>query len=334
MKKKIGEKNGFGKSSCRFSGVRSTTPGPAYYHNPELFTLEAKGPSFSKKGFGNAFISTEEKIAYPKDNGVPGPNAYKLPDLGENIQAGIKFGDGVKKSTIGICDKNVPGVNTYFVKSEYEQVWSHYMKKKSSASLCSKSDRLAKPQNVDPNAPGPGTYNVDPNANTVQKNFAWSKSRTQRNDDLTRDNGLPGPGSYFKTRPVSRATTRGGKVDFDMTAIDEARKSMRTAGNYRGRYVGKQNDTRSPAMSTFGADKDRFKNSFCGRLDLAALIPGPGSYSLPELGAGISSGIKFVQSGKGRRPFDLPEPIPGPAYYSPKHIVATAQCQNLDGRWV
>ena len=177
MKKKTGEKNGFGKSSCRFSGVRSTTPGPAYYHDPELFTLEAKGPSFSKKGFGNAFISTEEKIAYPKDNGVPGPNAYKLPDLGENVQAGIKFGDGVKKSTIGICDKNVPGVNTYFVKSEYEQVWSHYMKKKSSASLCSKSDRLAKPQNVDPNAPGPGTYNVDPNANTVQKNFAWSKSK-------------------------------------------------------------------------------------------------------------------------------------------------------------
>ena len=119
-----------------------------------------------------------------------------------------------------------------------------------------------------------------------------------------------------------------------MDAIDEARKSMRTAGNYRGRYLGKQNDSRAPALHTFGADKDRFKNSFCGRLDLAALIPGPGSYKLPELGAGMTSGIKFVKSGKGRRPYDMPEPGPGPAYYSPKRIVRTAQCQNLDGRWV
>ena len=291
MRKKTGEPKGFNFSACRFRGARSTTPGPAYYYDgmADLFSLEARGPSFSKRGFGNAFISTEAKIAYPKDNGVPGPGAYKLPDLGEGIQSGIKFGNGNKVSSLGNGDKSIPGPNAYKVKGAHEQIWSYYCKNKTSAALCSNSSRDSYMQ-FDKSLPGPGTYNVDPNANTVQKQFAWSKSKTQRNDDLTRDNGLPGPGSYFKTRPLSKQTRRGGgtaKADFDMEAIDEARKSMRTAGNYRGRYLGKQNDSRAPALHTFGADKDRFKNSFCGRLDLAALIPGPGSYKLPDLGAAV-----------------------------------------------
>ena len=336
LKKKIKEPKGFGSTACRFRNSKNTNPGPAYYHDDKLYSLEAKGPSYSKKGFGPGFISTGVKIQYPQDNGVPGPAAYKLPELGEGIEAGIRFGNGTKKSYLDTCyDKAIPGPNAYPVKDEYYQVWSHYMKDKPMAAMCSKSNRESFLQRDD-SIPGVGEYNVDPNANTVQKQFAWSKSKTQRNDDLTRDNGNPGPGSYFQTRPLSKQGPRGGvsAKDFDMDDIDRSRKSLRSAGSYRGKYLGKQNERRKPASHTFGADKDRFKNSFCGRLDLAALIPGPGAYKLPDLGQGMTSGIKFVQSGNGRRPYDMPEPVPGPAYYSPKCIVRTAQCQNMDGRWV
>jgi len=382
---KTGEPLGFGYSSCRFRAPTNFNPGPAAYYDADRFSLEARGPSYSKRGFGNAFISTEDKIAYPKNNGVPGPAAYRLPQLGEGIQSGIKFGNGTKQSSIPLGDKCVPGPNAYAVKFEHQQIYSHYCKNKPSASLCSKSDR-ASYMTISKN-PGPGDYNIDPNANTVQKTFAWSSSKTKRGDDLTRNNGVPGPAAYFKTVPHSRPSTQGGESSSrsstatgtrsrpattgersrpttsnssrpkssasvarpgtgqrqmtctaraitDTGFLEEERVNMRSVGNYRGRYLGKQNDTRSPASHTFGADKDRFKNSFCGRLDLQAMLPGPGSYRLPELGEGISSGIRFQKSGKGRSPYDLADPIPGPAYYSPKRIVRTAQCQNLDGRWV
>ena len=37
---------------------------------------------------------------------------------------------------------------------------------------------------------------------------------------------------------------------------------------------GKQNESPSATLHTFGADVERFKHSFCGRLDLAAEAPG------------------------------------------------------------
>jgi hypothetical protein len=45
-------------------------------------------------------------------------------------------------------------------------------------------------------------------------------------------------------------------------------------------YLGKQNEIGNKPH-TMGADKDRFKNSIYGRLDLAAESPGVGQYNLP-----------------------------------------------------
>ena len=217
-------------------------------------------------------------------------------------------------------DKTIPGPNAYPVKAAFEQVYSAYMESKPMGTFLSKSDRGSYLQMLS-DAPGPGRYSIDKGSNQVLKTFAWSKSKVKK-ANLYPDNGLPGPGAYLNND------------EFDREELDRIRNSMRTAGSFRGRYVGKQQSERAPALHTFGADKDRFKNSFCGRLDLKALIPGPGQYELPKLGAGISGGIRFVTSGKGRVPFDPPEPIPGPAYYSPKKIERGAQTQNLDKRWV
>ena len=46
--------------------------------------------------------------------------------------------------------------------------------------------------------------------------------------------------------------------------------------------VGKQNEIPSATLHTFGADKDRFKDSIYGRLDLQELQPGPGAYDLRD----------------------------------------------------
>jgi len=191
-------------------------------------------------------------------------------------------------------------------------IWAPAMLKKPTSAFSSESrrDSFIKFSDV----PGPGEYSIKEGATKVDHTFAWSKSKAKRGYEIDM--------ALLASSPI------------DMSAIDKARISMRTAGNYRGKYLGKQNASRAPAMHTFGADKDRFKNSFCGRLDLIAQIPGPGTYSLPKLGQDIKNGIRFTASGNGRVPFLPPSAIPGPAYYSPKRHVKTAQCQNLSGRWV
>ena len=314
--KTLGESKAFGVSSKRFNHSKNNNPGPSYYYKKT--SLQKSDLSVSKRGFGNGFASKADKIAYPKNNGIPGPASYKLAQLGEGIEGGIKFatsGSNVSK----LAPQSIPGPNSYKIKGYHEMVWAPHMLKKSTAAFSSNSKRDSFIKDKS-DIPGPGDYNIKEGATRVNKTFAWSKSKGERFADNERAQ-TPGPADYFLS-------------EFDMEEIERARLSLRSAGNFRGKYLGKQNASKAPALHTFGADKERFKNSFYGRLDIQALIPGPGSYTLPKLGAGMRSGIRFVAAGNGRVPFDPPKPHPGPAYYKPKRIVKTAQCQNLDGRWI
>ena len=89
---------------------------------------------------------------------------------------------------------------------------------------------------------------------------------------------------------------------------------------------------------TFGADKERFKHSFLGRLDLVAELPGVGSYSLPSFGD-----YKPPPATATIPPFSASGPkiaaveqcgVPGPAYYKIKKVNYKPATQNLDTHWV
>ena len=121
---------------------------------------------------------------------------------------------------------------------------------------------------------------------------------------------------------------------------------------------GKQNEKKSPAIHTFGADTDRFKHSILGRLDLAAETPGPGWYSpldvIPlesqaQLTRKANSNPSTMTPAQkqqmmsvfrmtGVQTADLKKPIqhrtPGPAYYYPKKADSKKFSHNPTGRWV
>jgi hypothetical protein len=89
---------------------------------------------------------------------------------------------------------------------------------------------------------------------------------------------------------------------------------------------------------TFGADTERFKHSFCGRLDIAATLPGPGAYVINRDGdIREEDKVKPTQAFRSKSPHRLAvhKPgTPGPCYYKPAQPVKTAQCTNQDGRWI
>ena len=106
---------------------------------------------------------------------------------------------------------------------------------------------------------------------------------------------------------------------------------------------------------TFGADKDRFKHSFMGRLDLKAEIPGVGTYNLPNFTDTLrpltTNGIGYAAittaSAHGAAPaippFNSSGPrilsveksgVPGPAYYKPSVPKLRHVTHNLDQHWM
>jgi len=169
-------------------------------------------------------------------------------------------------------------------------------------------------------APGIGKYSLPDDIAHVNT-FAWSKSTYKRFQEFGRDNNVPSPTRYFSDEPVQI-------------------ENRRIVGNFKGPYMGKQNESPSAALHTFGADKDRFKHSFCGRLDLKAMEPGPGEYVLPDFAKDIESqpntGAASFRSKSPLRESPPSSPAPGvlsyrPELYSPKSL---AQSTNPDGKWI
>jgi hypothetical protein len=112
-------------------------------------------------------------------------------------------------------------------------------------------------------APPPGRYNLRPDDIKVVNTIDWSKNKYDRFSN-----------SFFVSRDALQAAADYEKMERVGTA-----PSMRYLGTYKGPYVGKQYAEARSAKHTFGAVEDRFKHSFCGRLDVAAQMPGMLSFN-------------------------------------------------------
>jgi hypothetical protein len=185
--------------------------------------------------------------------------------------------------------------------------------KKESATFSSVTERNSVFDQVTA-APPPGKYRIEKADKFFKKaegDIDWSRGggRQERFDHIGKDNHVPPPTSYFPTPYFNPATTSSSgqsllvdgmqlspkknntnlaSLDFGGNLAEDSVRSLRSVGNYRGKLKGKLNE-RPATTHTFGADKDRFKNSAFGRLDLIAEIPGPGTYNLQ--GDSISENI-------------------------------------------
>lgn len=117
------------------------------------------------------------------------------------------------------------------------------------------------------------------------------------------------------------------------------RENARTVGAHRGvQWLGKSNDKPIATLHTFGADKDRFKHSFMGRLDLKAEIPGVGSYDMPSFAKKrpkTSNAVIPPFSASGPRILATAKAgVPGPAYYKPSTPKFKVPSQNMDSHWI
>ena len=251
----------FGSTAVRFHlDDLCPSPGVGSYSISKENPLIKETPSNSLKG---SYSSKSLRLTPHKDKRVPGPGSYNLPELSylephqrRPSTAFVASGKG----RVPFPDPNpYPGPSDYVI--NHDPGVSPILRKKISATFASKSGRNSFFDNVSP-APPAGTYKLDKSSLSANHDVAFHKSTFVRMQQIGYDNKVPGPHRYFD----------------DRAETDNRRKSLRTVGNFRGTHIGKLNEKGVRFEHTFGADKDRFKDSVYGRLDLKAQIPGPGAY--------------------------------------------------------
>ena len=309
---------------------QSDVPGPGCYEAPQSEYIK-QGPSISKKGYSNAFISKAYRLrsVYPNDLQLgPGDYTYnpydRKKDLRKDRIAFLPNGDhGRVPFEEPLANPGVGAYNIHIRPGEFDR-----SKKLRSATFASRSKRdsyLMGQKDI----PAVGKYNPNDKLLIKDRCTFWSNSKHMRFQDLGVDNKVPGPTRYFDERMDKLAEER---------RLQSSGRIIGTAYSPKG----KQNEDRSAALHTFGADVERFKHSFCGRLDLAAEAPGPGWYSpmtagdfAPRMADSLKESPTFRR--KGPRIASFIKPVqhraPGPAYYNPKPLNMKTIPLNPDARW-
>jgi hypothetical protein len=269
---RLPSRGGFGVSTNRFDTNATFTPGVGSYNiTPEnKSSLLVDSPSLSRRGYRGSFGSKTPKFPPTLDSGVPGPNAYSI-EATSMVSASQSRGSSPNRSAaftpsgkgrIPFPDPQpTPGPNSYLPKDNPGV--SPLLANKGSATFLSHSKRDSFIRIS--HTPSPAAYSpqLSPGKELPQGDIQWSKNPQGRFQDLGKDNKVPGPQRYFNPELDAK--------------LYSPNSSLRTSGAYRGTYIGKQSE-HGVVPPTFGTDSDRFKHSFCGRLDLIAEIPGPGAY--------------------------------------------------------
>lgn len=287
-------------------------PGPAHY---KLQSLGYLSPDQQRPSTG--FIpSGNGRVPFPPPKNIPGPSDYWINhDPGRSPILTRKRSATFESVTTrdSFFDKMSPAPGPGKYKSERanklvfpaNSAGDIDMRKNS---VVDRFDHIGKDNQV----PGVHAYfqrpYIDPHNPPSTPSSPASRSRPGTSHSTSSPSLLPGLGSgvvnggasgvfseAFGERPSSPATRKvlvrtgsttsyvlnEGELDLCSHHYNNDKKpSLRTVGNFRGRHLGKMNQV--PIVThTFGADKDRFKNSVFGRLDLAAQIPGPGTYDYP-----------------------------------------------------
>jgi len=239
--------------------------------NPGVNSYDVYGPQPAK---GLGFSKVKLKSIFDTRPGIPGPNSYNLEVDVSKRTRGCRFVQSRAERTPFDKPQPVPGPNSYIVQLPREAPRLRHLR---SASFRSESQRDSEFGKTGP-GPGIGRYVLQTankwaqpkNFNPLIHTFGPIKDRFSNSfqGDLAMAAAVPGPGMYAVNKQSFQRSRQPTPVP--------GRRMCKTPQG----YLGKQNEVGNKPH-TMGADKDRFKNSIYGRLDLAAESPGVGEYNLP-----------------------------------------------------
>lgn len=220
----------------------------------------------SLRSSGGKFSNVFLKSIFDPRNNNPGPNSYETEVPVEKRTQGIKFVTGKAGSSL-LPTEVTPGPNSYQIQ-ETREYKPPRLKKLNSASLRSNSRRDSEFTKMTP-GPGIGKYSIagndawdqKPNLNKNIHTFGPIKDRFANSfqGNMKVIGEVPGPGKYHPELVI--------------------KPKKAPLGGRKSKYLGKQNEI-GVKPHTFGADKDRFKDSMYGRLSDIAKIPGTGEYDI------------------------------------------------------
>jgi len=330
-------KKGFGSNGFRFTAQVSENPGPGSYIDPinrVNSSMRLTSDSFSRKGYGNGFISTSDRfrIENYQPYQIPGPGAYKAPQL-VPVTGKRSIGSAFEPGTVS--EKYKAKVSSVFTEPKGKR-------------------RVEKP----PNLLGPGSYGIiktEPEKEEENKITAAFKFSGQRFFLGKSAAHLPGPGQYETDmeglkRGLSQAAlghlAEPASANFKQPAgakrvkvnlydpfenVEGEEKRTPGPGQYQEdqyalakRLQEKTNGTIS-SMFAQPSIVDRFgKPNIAVKSTLEKLSPGPGQYykhEIPkpksgEAGLKVKNGAASAFKSEVKRgAYLMNKPGPGPAFY-------------------
>ena len=117
---------GFGSNALRFVSELQEDPGPGHYESQTaLSSMNVKSASYSKKGFGNGFISKvqrfgEHHLPLAVMAAIPGPGSYSSSSIDamsskKYQRTAVSSFKSIKRTGIENKKEKVPGPGTYEV---------------------------------------------------------------------------------------------------------------------------------------------------------------------------------------------------------------------------
>lgn len=340
---------GFGSNTYRFNSSNIDSPGPGSYVDPKktsVASLRLSCDSYSKKGYGNGFISKNDRFRI--DNYLPyqtpGPGSYKFLKLNGNTIQKVE-GDSFE---IGSISEN-------------------YKRKNSPVFTKDIIQNKIKINELAP-VPGPGLYNIPRTLANSQdyKNTACFKFQGNRFD--AEKEKIPGPGDYetdvkeihkqlfgnvlseagkeathnFKL-PIGAKRVKVNLYDpFENVETDE--KLTPGPGQYAVEhntmvYKALEYAKAGPSCVFSKHEGDRFGKSN-DSIKVEGSIPGPGQYighseMILDDGSAQRTRTMVFKSAAKRISYIKDKPGPGPAFYKYKvELVKSTKNNNPSKEWI
>eukprot|EP00826_Nyctotherus_ovalis_P042104 TRINITY_DN4298_c0_g1_i4.p1 TRINITY_DN4298_c0_g1~~TRINITY_DN4298_c0_g1_i4.p1 ORF type:complete len:399 (-),score=55.55 TRINITY_DN4298_c0_g1_i4:103-1299(-) len=337
-------KKGFGSNGFRFTVQASENPGPGAYIDPTKnahSSMRLISDSFSKKGYGNGFVSACERFRienyYPYQ--VPGPGAYKP-------LASIINGRPSKPT------------------SSPNAAPEKYKRKPSSAFMPREGKLRVEKQRYQL---GPGSYEVSRSfiKDKSSRNTAAFRNTVTRFSMKNTKSAMPGPGQYdMDTQGLKRGASQGRLSENCSAIFRQPSGAKRIKVNLYdpfesvenedkltpgpGQYTGEQETTFKRSLSgaklcssmfapheiidRFGKPKTELKKGW------RQMMPGPGEYYKEADKATVTAkyGAGFVFKSSVRRAnFTRKMSGPGPAFYKVKSVIVK-ESKNINPKreWI
>ena len=322
-------KKGFGSCGFRFNDHALDNPGPGTYIDPKKITgssMKLVSESFSKKGYGNGFISTSDRFRienyYPYQ--IPGPGTYTQEPLLPITN---------KKPTDKISNQNA--------------ISEKYKRKPSSAFIRHEGRRKIE---RDKYLLGPGSYNISRSFidNKSNQSTAAFKNTAIRFSLTKSTCNIPGPGQYnIDGDSLKHGVSQGNLGEKCSANFKESSGAKRVKVNLYDPFENVENEEKvTPGPGQYSEDLyGIFKRSMSGAkvkssmfatheiLDrfgnkkpelnrgLKNLMPGPGQYHRNELTKNLDlreksrAGAESVFKSDVPRSWQKKNSGPGPAFY-------------------